>query len=101
MAVIGTFQKQAGGDTYVGQIRTLALNVSNVTIRAAEKSKDTAPDYRIYAGNVEIGAAWEKTGKESGAEYLSVKVDDPSLPGAINANLVQKDNDTYELIWSR
>jgi len=51
---------------------------------------------------VEIGAAWKKTATGSEREYLSVKLDDPSLAQPIYASLVEAETaDSYNLIWSR
>ena len=50
--------------------------------------------------NTEFGAAWKKTARDSDREYLSVKLDDPSFPAPIYANLVAVD-DGYALVWSR
>jgi hypothetical protein len=69
--------------------------------RRAEKENDKAPDYRIFAGATEFGAAWKKT-SGAGREYLSVKLDDPSFPAPIFASLVAVEGgDGYVLIWSR
>jgi uncharacterized protein (DUF736 family) len=99
MATIGTFTKNENG--YAGSVRTLTVN-AKVRFAAAEKGKDSAPDYRIFAGAAEIGAAWKKT-SEAGHDYLSVKLDDPSFPAPIYATLVEADGDkeTLSLIWSR
>jgi uncharacterized protein (DUF736 family) len=51
------------------------------------------------AGNVEIGAAWQRTSKDN-TVYHSVKLDDPSFPAPIYANLVVVD-EGYALVWSR
>ena len=67
MATIGTFTKS--GNTFTGTIKTLSIS-AKTTIKAAEKSSDKAPDYRIFANQaVEFGAAWKKTTGE-GREYL-------------------------------
>ncbi len=84
MATIGTFTKS--GDDFTGTVKTLALNVK-AKIARAEKENDKAPDYRIFAGTTEFGAAWKKT-SGAGREYLSVKLDDPSFPAPIFASLV-------------
>ena len=97
MAAIGTFTAQ--GDGYTGSIKTLTLNVRNATLRPNEKSDDKAPDYRIFAGQTEFGAAWKKTSREN-REYLSVKLDDPSFPAPIYASLVEIESG-HSLIWSR
>ena len=62
-----------------------------------------APDFRIFAGKTEFGAAWKKTSREN-RDYLSVKLDDPSFPAPIYASLVdapEGSGDGYSLIWSR
>lgn len=100
MAQIGTFTRNESG-AFIGNIRTLTLNVK-ATMTPVTKDNDKAPDYRITAnGGVEFGAGWLKAARETGAEYLSVKLDDPSFPGPIYATLVQGDNGEHKLIWSR
>lgn len=99
MAQIGTFTRDESG-IFSGTIRTLTLN-TKATIRPSDRDKDKAPDHRIYAGAVEIGAAWTKSARETGTEYLSLKIDDPSLPAPIYAQLVQGDLPEWKLIWSR
>jgi uncharacterized protein (DUF736 family) len=79
----------------------LALQVQGVAIVKAEKASDIAPDYRVMVNGAEIGAAWERVAQNSGQVYLSVRLDDPGLVAPINANLVQKNGDNYDLIWSR
>jgi len=98
MATIGTFHKQADG-SYAGAIKTLTLNVKQATFRTNEGENDKAPDFRVFAGQTEFGAAWKKTSREE-REYLSVKLDDPSFPAPIFASLVDAE-DGYSLIWSR
>jgi uncharacterized protein (DUF736 family) len=81
-------------------MRTAALNVKTKIARS-EKENDKAPDFRIFAGQTEFGAAWKKT-SSAGREYLSVKLDDPSFPAPIFASLVAVEGgDGYALIWSR
>ncbi len=98
MATIGTFTKS--GDSFTGAVKTLSIN-AKTTIKPAEKASDKAPDYRVFAGSVEFGAAWKKTSGE-GRHYLSVKLDDPSFPAPIYATLVEgEEPDSHTLIWSR
>jgi len=98
MATIGTFTKDDAGN-YNGAIKTLTLNVKQATFRQVEKDNDKGPDFRIFAGQTEFGAAWKKTSREN-RDYLSVKLDDPSFPAPIYASLVDAD-EGYSLIWSR
>ena len=98
MATIGTFTRS--GDSFTGAVKTLSIN-AKTAIKPADKSSDKAPDYRIFQGSVEFGAAWKKTSNE-GRSYLSVKLDDPSFPAPIYATLVEvEDAGSYSLIWSR
>ena len=98
MATIGSFT--ANGTGYNGTIKTLNLSVK-ATIRPVERASEKGPHFRIFAGSIEIGAAWKKTSNE-GREYLSVKLDDPSFHAPIYASLVEVENEAdLALIWSR
>lgn len=98
MAQIGSFTRDESG-VFSGVIRTLTLN-TKATIRPVDRDNDKAPDNRVFAGAVEIGAGWTKAARDTGTEYLSLKLDDPSLPAPIYAQLVQGDEE-WKLIWSR
>jgi len=100
MATIGTFTSTANG--FTGTIKTLNLNVK-ARIARVENPSDKGPHFRIFAaGNVELGAAWQKTAKESERDYLSVKLDDPSFPAPIYATLIEVEGEEdLQLIWSR
>ncbi len=97
MATIGTFTKTSDG-AYTGSIHTLSLNVKSAQFRPNEKSVPAAPDFRIFSGKAELGAAWKKS--KADREYLKVKLDDPSFPATLWANLVEIE-DGHALIWSR
>jgi uncharacterized protein (DUF736 family) len=99
MTTIGTFIQQETG--FTGTVRTLTVNVK-VKIVPNEKSNDKAPDYKILAGNYELGAAWKKTAQNTQRDYLSVTLDAPSFPNTLYARLVEnEDNKDHVLIWSR
>ena len=98
MATIGTFMMNDDG-SYAGSIKTLNLNVKQAQLRAVEKDSENAPDYRVFANGTEFGAAWKRTSREN-RDYLSVKLDDPSFPAPIYANLVDAE-EGYSLVWSR
>ena len=97
MTTIGNFTKSSDG--YAGTVRTLTVNVK-VKLVPTTKDTDNAPDFRIYAGPYELGAAWKKTSKAN-RDYLSVSIDDPSLPRPIYARLVDTEDGSASLIWSR
>ena len=96
MAIIGNFTKQDAN--FTGTLATLTVK-AKVTIAAVEKNGEKAPDFRVYAGTAEIGAAWSQTSKE-GRPYLSVKLDDPSFPAPILSRLIETDKG-YSLVWTR
>ena len=98
MAIIGSFT--SNGDGFNGTIKTLNLNVKAKMVRP-ERPSEKGPAFRILAGAVEFGAAWQKTSTE-GRDYLSVKLDDPSFPAAIYATLIEVEGtEGLQLIWSR
>jgi len=99
MAQIGTFTRDENG-AYAGTIKTLTLNVK-AAIKPCDRDSDKAPDYRVTANGVEFGAGWSRTARETGAEYLSLKLDDPSFTAPVYASLVQSDTGEHKLIWSR
>lgn len=100
MAQIGTFTRNDDG-TFTGTIRTLNINTKATIKPVATKDSERSPDFRVAANGVELGAGWSKAAKDSGAEYLSVKLDDPSFTAPVYATLVQGDNAEHKLIWSR
>jgi len=100
MANIGSFTKAADGSLN-GFIRTLHLN-TRAKFAPLSAGGNGGPDFRIFAGDVEIGAAWNKPSQQ-GRPFISAKMDEPSLPAPIYANLYE-DDDTpgqFSMIWKR
>ena len=102
MATIGTFKKD--GENYTGSIETLTLR-AKLTFEPTLKKSDNAPDFRVFNHTddytSEIGAAWKKTSRE-GAQYLSVRLDDPSFAVPINCRLIKTGSELgHSLIWER
>ncbi len=98
MATIGTFTADTNG--YTGTLRTLTLNVKVKLVANDKGENGKAPDFRLQAAGNDIGAAWKKT-SEAGREYLSVTLDDPSFPAAIYARLIEGEDGTHDLLWTR
>lgn len=100
MAQIGSFTRDDAGN-YTGTVCTSVLKFKAV-MKPCSKEHEKAPDYRITTSNgADVGAGWTKAARETGAEYLSVKLDDPAFPAPIYATLVQGDRGEHKLIWSR
>ena len=99
MATIGTFT--AGKDGYAGTIRTLTISVK-ARIVSNDKKSDAAPDFRVYAGRAELGAAWKAlTSGDKPRDYLSVLLDDPSFPEPVRAALFEDEDGAAWLVWNR
>ena len=103
--IIGNFVYDSENDTYCGDIKTLTMRRHNVAFRPNKKSGEHEPDYRIMhedaAGLTEFGAAWKRQ-SEKGRPFLSLILEDPALPGPVNAVLVPSDVDaTARLVWQR
>jgi len=99
MATIGSFT--TGKDGYIGTIRTLTVNVKARIVANDAKTSERAPDFRVYAGRAELGAAWKaQTSGDEPRDYLSVQLDDPSFPEPIRAALFEEDGAAF-LVWNR
>src|SRR6266581_7294250 len=100
---IGTFTKKDDG-RFIGRIESAFPNISCDAIfqPVAKKPNDNAPDYRLFRGKAELGAAWIKKHDNVEGNYLSVKIDGPSLDAPINCALFKNlEDETYNLVWER
>ena len=101
---IGTFTAK-DDRSYAGSLRTLTIN-QRVTIVPNGKTKNSQPDYRVFAGAFEVGAAWVRNSERTGEEYLSVTIAAPEFgPRKLYANLVSVDapgesDHTHILLWN-
>lgn len=100
MAQIGTFTIKDG--KYTGTIRTMTINVKTQLVPNANKAHADAPDYRVYAGGAELGAAWRQESRDGENPYLAVKLDDPSFASPIRAAFFENEEDgTAVMVWNR
>jgi uncharacterized protein (DUF736 family) len=103
MAAIGYVTRSGNG--YKGQLRTLSIRTDIEIIPNGRKNGQTQPDYRVMAGNVEIGAGWIRTSEASGKDYVSLSFAAPEFgPRRLYANLGraagQDDDDAFAIIWN-
>ena len=61
----------------------------------------TKPHVRVTVNGCRVRCGLEQVACETGAEYLSLKLDDPSFTTPVYASLVQGDKGEHKLIWSR
>jgi uncharacterized protein (DUF736 family) len=105
MAVIGKFTKDGAG--FTGTLQTLGFKAKLTLEPNTHKKSDKAPDFRVVhiaeGFTSEIGAAWIKTAKKSGAQYVSLAIhDDPALAVPIHCRLVKTGaEDGHTLFWER
>lgn len=85
---IGIFKQSKDGG-FAGTIRMLNLNADAKIVPVAEKKSEKSPDFRIEADSREIGAGWLNTLSRTQRDYISLTFDDPALPAAVKANLVE------------
>lgn len=50
---------------------------------------------------IEVGAAWNRVGKENGTQYISAKLDSPFLPAPAWCSLFKQQDGSYNLVWNR
>lgn len=102
MSIIGTFTPTKDGG-WVGTIRTLTIDVKARFVPNDNRESDRAPEFRVFAGRSELGAAWRRcTNGDNHRDYLSVLLDDPSLAEPVHAALFADEHkQAAQLVWSR
>lgn len=112
MTTIGRLKRlfSDSGETLVGTVSTLQLTLAITLYPTGEPADSRRPSYEIRAKNAEgrevpVGAAWLKTittPEKFGEEFLSITIDDPSLPQPLNvAAFKDGDGDTWAITFRR
>ncbi len=96
MANIGTFTAEKDG--YTGTLRTLTLSVKVKLVPNDKGDSENAPDFRVQQRI--RGVVWRLHSKAE-RPYVSVTLDDPSFPATVYARLIENEDGTHDLIWSR
>ena len=97
MATIGSFTLVDGA--MVGRLTTLTIDTDVRFEPVTDRVAAGVPDFRLFRGSSELGAAWAKLNK-AGRRFYVVALDDPSFARPIEARLV-RNGDGFTLIWSR
>lgn len=74
---IGFFTQTDTG--FTGKIETLAFKAQADFHRVLDRKHENAPAFEIFSGELRIGAAWERDGRNGNGKYLSVSFEDPSF----------------------
>jgi uncharacterized protein (DUF736 family) len=94
--IIGRFRREGGG--FTGTLKTLGMQLDGVRF----EPRDKGANYVVHGpGSSEFGAGWVKSGEFG--EYVSAKLDCPTLPEPINATmkLTPTDDGVFLLRWQR
>jgi uncharacterized protein (DUF736 family) len=88
---------------WAGSIQTMMINTKVRLVPDDNRDNENAPIFRVFVGQSRIGDAWAaRSGCENPKDYLSVRLDDPSLPEPISAALFQsEDGKEAQLVWDR
>ncbi|MBA3898268.1 MAG: DUF736 family protein [Sphingomonadaceae bacterium] len=71
MAAIGYVTRTDTG-SFKGLLNTLTIKADIEIVPNTNKANDVQPDYRVLAGGVEIGAAWNRRSETTGRDYVSL-----------------------------
>jgi len=104
MPAIGYVAKAEDG-TFKGQLKTLSIRAEITIVANTRKTHDVQPDYRVFSGDVEIGAGWDRRSEASGNNYVSLSLAAPEFgPRRLYANLGRAAGDEREdrfvIIWN-
>ena len=103
---IGYVTRNPETGSYKGTLKTLTISTGIEIVPNTEKAKNGQPDYRIFTDErTEIGAGWDKIGKASGKDYVSLTFAAPELGRRkLYANLGpaagQDDDQVMAIIWN-
>jgi len=103
MPAIGYVTKDENG-AFKGQLSTLSIRAEISIVVNARKTSDAQPDYRVLAGDIEIGAGWNRRSETRGKDYVSLSFAAPEFgPRRLYANLGQaagQSDSRFAIIWN-
>lgn len=103
MPAIGYVTKDENG-AFKGQLKTISIRTEITIAPNARKANDAQPDYRVLAGDVEVGAGWNRRSETSGRDYVSLSLAAPEFgPRRLYANVArsaEENEDRYVVLWN-
>ena len=102
---IGNLKKNEAG-IFMGRITTLSLSVF-VALSPVNSTHEKAPAYDVMAlaadkrSWVKVGALWTFSSNATGEEFLSGRIDDPSMDKAMEVQMFRQDDGGYNVAWRR
>ena len=102
---IGNLKRNEAG-IHMGRITTLSIAVF-IALSPVNSTNEKAPSFDIMAlaadkrSWVKVGALWSFTSNSTGEEFLSGRIDDPSMDKAVEVQLFRQDDGSYNVAWRR
>ena len=102
---IGTLKKNEAG-IHMGRITTLSIAVF-IALSPVNSTNEKAPAFDVLAlaadkrSWVKVGALWSFNSNSTGEEFLSGRIDDPSMDKPIEVQLFRQDDGSYNVAWRR
>lgn len=102
MVAIGTLTATRDGG-WAGPIFIMANFMKIKLVPNDNRAHPKAPAFRIFAGDVELGAAWQqRTNGSEPHEFLRMNLDFPGLPEPISAAVFFSEDGTKgRAVWNR
>ncbi len=100
---LGNFSKLDDG-SFAGPFRMID-STTQLSIVPIDKTKENAPDFRVFAQRREVGSGWSHKARTSGKDYLILKVAAPEFgPHMVRCRLVElevpaEDGTTHVALW--
>src|SRR5690606_10286044 len=87
------------------QLKTRSIRAEITIAVNQRKPSNNQPDYRVYTGDNEIGAGWNRRSESSGNDYVSLSLAAPEFgPRRLYANLGRaagsQVDDRFAIIWN-
>lgn len=102
MPAIGYVTREENG-TYKGQLKTLSIRAEIRIVPSENRTSENQPHFRVYSGDVEIGAGWNRRSQTSERDYVSLALAAPEFgPRRLYANLgrAHGDDKRFAIIWN-
>jgi uncharacterized protein (DUF736 family) len=102
---IGNCKKNESG-ILMGRITTLSISVF-VALQPVNSTNEKAPAFDVMAlasdkrSWVKIGALWAFTSTSTGEEFLSGRIDDPSMDRPMEVQFFRQNDGSYNVAWRR
>ncbi|HET9131340.1 MAG TPA: DUF736 family protein [Terriglobia bacterium] len=102
MTAIGTLTPTRDGG-WAGPSLIMANTVKIKLVPNDNQANPKAPAFRVFAGDAELGAAWQqRTNENAPREFLSVNLDFPGLQEPISAAIFFSEDGTKgRAVWNR